>query len=186
MPINKCDLFNKSQLERIRLIDENTNLLRELSCLRKELKRIKRDNVKMEVLLGISRRVMSIKQSERLLKNASDARIDIARKYIDQFEIMINQMIILDEENERLKSILRQQQRTFPRLLRRQNVDLKKTLSLYAFQSPSLLVDQTPTILNLLLKPNEGVPTSLSASYDVFHDHKPKQFKKVLPMRLYK
>lgn len=143
MPVEKNDFLTKQQLERNKLINENTNLLREIYNLRRDLKVVKRDNLKKEVLLGISKNTMSKKKSEKLLYDATATRIQIAENYIDQFRIMINQMVILDEENERLKATLREKQVKYPRFNRK--TDLDKTLSLHAFQSPSLLGDISPS-----------------------------------------
>ena len=63
------------------LIEENSTLITETNALRKELKTELRKNMKMEVLLGLHKKVMTPKESEKKLKEAVATRQEIHKKY---------------------------------------------------------------------------------------------------------
>lgn len=68
-------------MDKVKLVEENANLISETNYLRKDLKLEMRKNMKMEALLGLTKKVLTNRESEKRLNDAVATRQEIHSEY---------------------------------------------------------------------------------------------------------
>ncbi|XP_022907952.2 cilia- and flagella-associated protein 57 [Onthophagus taurus] len=97
--INKT---SSSIMDKLKLVEENSALIVETNALRKDLKLEYRKNQKMEAVLGLHKKCVSVRETEKTLNDAVATRHEIHNEY--KKIIVDNERCIkaLEEENNRL------------------------------------------------------------------------------------
>jgi hypothetical protein len=96
----------KASGDTVKMLKENVELITELNRLRKEYRDTLKQNQEMQSLLGISTRTMLPSEAKKKLEKAIVEKESIENAYKDKIDRLEEEVQMLIEENQRLRSQL--------------------------------------------------------------------------------